>query len=126
MASQYGFHTQWKTKTDITKIAKKEELPSPIQTMDDKFAQEHFAAGTYAGFPIAESFSSCIPARTPIQVFSSNVRTHAVICKGPPYMSTGKDFYRIVDKWAEFAVPTHNQYPFLLAEMYVCETSWHH
>ena len=37
---------------------------------------------------------------------------------GPPYMATGHDFYLIADKWAEFGVGTHKQYPNLLAEMF--------
>ena len=33
-------------------------------------------------------------------------------------MATGHDFYKIADKWAEFGVGTHRQYPNLLAEMF--------
>jgi hypothetical protein len=37
---------------------------------------------------------------------------------GPPYMATARDFYKIVVKWTEFVVPTHDDYPHLLAEMF--------
>ena len=37
---------------------------------------------------------------------------------GPPYIATAHDFYLIADKWAEFGVGTHKQYPNLLAEMF--------
>ncbi|CAB9530622.1 expressed unknown protein [Seminavis robusta] len=80
-AQQYGFHNQWYQKTDITKIAKPDELPSPLETMNDRMRNENFSAG-------------------------------------PPYIAVGADMYQISDKWAEFAVPTHAQYPFLLAEMF--------
>lgn len=83
-AQQYGFHNQWHSKTDITTIAKKEELPSPLESMDRDMINENFAAG-------------------------------------PPYMATGRDFYKIADKWAEFGVGVHLQYPFLLAG-----TIYHH
>ena len=36
---------------------------------------------------------------------------------GPPYIATASDMYKIVSKWCEFAVPVHDQYPHLLAEM---------
>jgi peptidyl serine alpha-galactosyltransferase len=80
-AQQYGFHNQWYTKTDISKIASPEELPSPLANMSNSMRMENFAAG-------------------------------------PPYMATGHDMYRLVDKWVEFVVPTHGQYPHLLAEMF--------
>ena len=37
---------------------------------------------------------------------------------GPPYIATARDMYAIVSKWCEFAVPVHDQYPHLLAEMF--------
>lgn len=37
---------------------------------------------------------------------------------GPPYMATGRDFYRIVKKWTEYVPLVHKIYPHLLAEMY--------
>ena len=37
---------------------------------------------------------------------------------GPPYLATARDMYHIVTKWAEFVPKVHNEYPFLLAEMY--------
>lgn len=36
---------------------------------------------------------------------------------GPPYIATARDMYAIVTKWTEFALPVHDQYPHLLAEM---------
>jgi hypothetical protein len=36
---------------------------------------------------------------------------------GPPYIATARDMYAIVTKWTEFAIPVHDQYPHLLAEM---------
>lgn len=80
-AQQYGFHNQWHDKTNIDAIAKKEELPSPVQSMSRPMITENFAAG-------------------------------------PPYIATGHDFYLIADKWAEFGVGVHEQYPNLLAEMF--------
>jgi len=79
-AQHYGFHNQWHSKTDISKIAKPEELPSPLESMDRPMINENFAAG-------------------------------------PPYMGTGRDFYKIADKWAEFGVGVHKQYHYLLAGM---------
>lgn len=80
-AAHYGFHNQWYSKTNITSIAKKEELPSIVSSMSREMINENFAAG-------------------------------------PPYMGTGRDFFKIADKWAEFGVGVHLQYPFLLAEMF--------
>lgn len=37
---------------------------------------------------------------------------------GPPYIATARDMYQISLKWTEFAVPVHDQYPHLLAEMF--------
>lgn len=37
---------------------------------------------------------------------------------GPPYAATAKDFYTIAKQWSDFALPVHDQYPFLLAEMF--------
>jgi peptidyl serine alpha-galactosyltransferase len=37
---------------------------------------------------------------------------------GPPYVATARDMYRIVDQWTIFAHGVHDQYPFLLAEMF--------
>lgn len=37
---------------------------------------------------------------------------------GPPYIATGRDMYKIAKKWTEFAIPVHEQYPYLLAEMF--------
>jgi hypothetical protein len=37
---------------------------------------------------------------------------------GPPYVATAADMYKIVKQWCAFAVPVHDQYPFLLAEMF--------
>lgn len=34
---------------------------------------------------------------------------------GPPYIATGRDFFKIADKWSEFGVGVHLQYPYLLA-----------
>ena len=37
---------------------------------------------------------------------------------GPPYIATAKDMYSIVSKWAEIVPRVHDEYPFLLAEMF--------
>ena len=37
---------------------------------------------------------------------------------GPPYIATARDMYRISLRWTDFAVPVHDQYPNLLAEMF--------
>jgi hypothetical protein len=37
---------------------------------------------------------------------------------GPPYISTAKDFYNIVTTWRMLAQPVHEQYPYLLSEMF--------
>jgi peptidyl serine alpha-galactosyltransferase len=37
---------------------------------------------------------------------------------GPPYAATAQDMYKIVQQWTTFAHGVHQQYPFLLAEMY--------
>ena len=37
---------------------------------------------------------------------------------GPPYVATAGDMYAIVDQWTIFAHGVHDQYPYLLAEMY--------
>ena len=37
---------------------------------------------------------------------------------GPPYAATAKDFYHIVTQWRAFAQPVHDQYPYLLSEMF--------
>jgi len=37
---------------------------------------------------------------------------------GPPYIGTVRDMYRISVKWSEFVPRVHEQYPYLLAEMY--------
>jgi peptidyl serine alpha-galactosyltransferase len=37
---------------------------------------------------------------------------------GPPYVATAQDMYTIVNQWTIFAHGVHDQYPFLLAEMY--------
>jgi len=37
---------------------------------------------------------------------------------GPPYIATARDMYKIAVKWCEFAIPVHDQYPHLLAEMF--------
>lgn len=37
---------------------------------------------------------------------------------GPPYLATARDFYQISLKWTEFAPGVHEEYPYLLAEMF--------
>jgi hypothetical protein len=37
---------------------------------------------------------------------------------GPPYIATGNDMFKIVSKWTQFAIPVHDQYGHLLAEMF--------
>lgn len=37
---------------------------------------------------------------------------------GPPYVATAKDFYNIVTTWRMLAQPVHEQYPYLLSEMF--------
>ena len=44
-AAHYGFHNQWLQNTDIAGIAKPEERPSPIETMERPLLTENFAVG---------------------------------------------------------------------------------
>lgn len=37
---------------------------------------------------------------------------------GPPYVATASDFYKIATRWRFFAAPVHEQYPYLLSEMF--------
>lgn len=37
---------------------------------------------------------------------------------GPPYVATAKDFFNIVTTWRFLAQPVHEQYPYLLSEMF--------
>jgi len=37
---------------------------------------------------------------------------------GPPYVATAQDFYKIVSRWRFLAQPIHDQYPYLLSEMF--------
>jgi hypothetical protein len=37
---------------------------------------------------------------------------------GPPYIATARDMYSIVEKWTDFVVRIHDNYPHLLAEMF--------
>ena len=43
---------------------------------------------------------------------------------GPPYIATGRDFFKIADKWSEFGVGVHLQYPFLLAGTLLSLLTW--
>lgn len=42
---RYGFGTQWLTKTNITRTAPQNELPSPVESMSRKEAEENYAVG---------------------------------------------------------------------------------
>lgn len=44
-AAHYGFHNQWYGLTNITQIARPEELPSPIETMDRNLINENYSVG---------------------------------------------------------------------------------
>ncbi|CAB9518491.1 expressed unknown protein [Seminavis robusta] len=38
---------------------------------------------------------------------------------GPPYMATGRDFYKLVEKWRQLSIPVQREFPdTILAEMY--------
>lgn len=42
----------------------------------------------------------------------------AYYAAGPPYVGTGKDMYRIAKTWSDIVPAVHEEYPFLLAEMF--------
>lgn len=54
---------------------------------------------------------------SPVTIMSNHDAQRGYIV-GPPYIATGYDMYQIVNLWSQFVVPTYEQYPHLLAEMY--------
>lgn len=60
---------------------------------------------------------TAIVGKSPITSYSSaqiKENYHA----GPPYVATFKDFFNIVTTWRMLAQPVHEQYPYLLSEMF--------
>jgi hypothetical protein len=80
------------------------------------------------GFPMASVYLygnqwytktniTAIVGKSPVTSFT-NAQIDENYHAGPPYVSTAKDFYNIVTTWRMLAQPVHEQYPFLLSEMF--------
>mmetsp|Transcript_12848 Transcript_12848/g.32359 ORF Transcript_12848/g.32359 Transcript_12848/m.32359 type:complete len:534 (-) Transcript_12848:95-1696(-) len=55
---------------------------------------------------------------TPLKNMSRNQGFNYYFAMGPPYIATAKDMWSIVNKWSEIAPAVHDEYPYLLAEMF--------
>lgn len=55
---------------------------------------------------------------TPISNLTSGDAQTYYNAMGPPYIATAKDMWSIVNKWSEIAASVHDEYPYLLAEMF--------
>jgi hypothetical protein len=101
--------TQWRPRTTLphwTKI-----------THGQPFAQQYGFHNQWNEKTDISKIASPAELPSPLDNMSQKMRREN-FAAGPPYMATGHDMYRLVDKWVEFVVPVHAQYPFLLAEMF--------
>jgi peptidyl serine alpha-galactosyltransferase len=89
MGQMYGFYLQWKQKINMTLV------------LQD--SSEYSAANDELPSPVDAL---------------DNTQAQRGYIVGPPYIATARDMYAIVNKWSQFAPKVHDQYPYLLAEMF--------
>lgn len=104
MGQLYGFGLQWADKVDMKGVLKEGET-TPISDM----SRDELRRGYIVGPPYVAT-GECIPAAVSITCADPFVLTL--------WCFSARDMYKIVSKWSEFAPPVHEQYPYLLAEMF--------
>jgi hypothetical protein len=61
-------------------------------------------------------FQDMLP--TPVSNMTRKEASDYYFAMGPPYVATAKDMYAIVKTWSDIVPKVHDEYPFLLAEMF--------
>ena len=104
MGQMYGFGLQWKDKIDMKLVSP--DAPSPVDEMDRNEAK----AGYIVGPPYIATGKRCVSVDISLPI--------AITHRFDNVSFAARDMYKIVSKWCDFAVPVHDQYPHLLAEMF--------